>query len=60
MVLLSLFSSLWGSHIVLCVGDWDVLLLISQERVEWILTILKIAGGWRRAVGGCSSPQAFL
>lgn len=54
MMLLSLLSSFWGSHVVLYIEDWDVLLLISQERVE-----VKIAGGWRRAVGGCSSPKAF-
>lgn len=58
MVLLSIFSSFWGSHIVLYVEDWDVLLLISQEGVEF--TIVKIAGAWRKAVGGCSSARAFL
>lgn len=44
-----------------CGGDWlDILLLASRDRVEWMLIVLKTAGGWRRAMGGCSSPKTFL
>lgn len=42
--------------VVLYIEDWDVLLLISQKRVEYHHP----EDCWRRAVGGCSSPKAFL
>lgn len=35
-----------------CSGDWlDILLLASRDRVEWMLTVLKTAGGMEEGNG---------